>query len=244
MFADTLDSSWAERARRGWSTLTSFGLQALVAGLLMVLPLLRPEGLPLLHRLTTPISAGSLPAEPAPIPVHVESTRALVSNLMNNHLMQPSRIPTIVARVSDEEPPQQQVGPTGPYVPGLTGIGSGPGVIGAPAEGTRPVTPVPPPAVVHTVRISHMSEGDLIHKIQPEYPPLARAARIQGAVILQAMISKEGTIENLHVVTGHPLLVRAAIDAVSQWRYRPYILNNEPVEVETQITVNFWLGRN
>ena len=89
-----------------------------------------------------------------------------------------------------------------------------------------------------------MSEGDLIRKVQPTYPPLARAARIQGTVVLQAVISKEGGIENLRVLAGHPMLVPAAIEAVRQWRYRPYILNNEPVEVETQITVNFALGGN
>ena len=94
---------------------------------------------------------------------------------------------------------------------------------------------------LHPVQISHMSEGDLVHKFLPTYPPLARAARIQGQVVLQAVISKQGTIENLRVLSGHPMLVPAAIEAVRQWRYRPYILNNEPVEVETQITVNFSL---
>ena len=87
-----------------------------------------------------------------------------------------------------------------------------------------------------------MMEGNLVHKVQPAYPPLARAARIQGAVVLRAIISKGGTIENLQVLGGHPLLVQAAIDAVRQWRYRPYNLNGEPVEVETQVTVNFILS--
>ena len=104
-----------------------------------------------------------------------------------------------------------------------------------------PAAPVP---AVHAVRLSHMSEGDLIHKILPMYPPLARSARIQGTVVLQAVISKQGAIENLRVLTGHPMLVPAAIEAVRQWRYRPYILNSEPVEVETQITVNFSLTGN
>jgi periplasmic protein TonB len=104
-----------------------------------------------------------------------------------------------------------------------------------------PVQPVP---VAHTIRLSHMSEGDLIRKVQPSYPPLARSARIQGTVVLQAVISKQGTIENLRLLSGHPMLAPAAIDAVRQWRYRPYILNSEPVEVETQITVNFSLAGN
>lgn len=89
-----------------------------------------------------------------------------------------------------------------------------------------------------------MREGDLIRKVQPTYPPLARSARIQGTVVLQAVISKEGAIENLKVVTGHPMLAPAAIEAVRQWRYRPYVLNNDPVEVETQITVKFSLAGN
>jgi len=85
-------------------------------------------------------------------------------------------------------------------------------------------------------------EANLVHRVQPAYPPLARAARIQGQVLLQAIISKSGTIENLQVLSGHPMLVHAALDAVRQWRYRPYFLNNEPVEVETQVTVNFILS--
>lgn len=89
-----------------------------------------------------------------------------------------------------------------------------------------------------------MMEGNLIRRVQPDYPPIARGARIQGQVLLAAVISKEGQIENLRVLAGHPMLVRAALEAVSQWRYRPYILNSQAVEVETQITVNFLLSGN
>jgi protein TonB len=71
---------------------------------------------------------------------------------------------------------------------------------------------------------------------------LARTARIQGEVVLFAVISKSGSIDNLRVLSGHPMLAPAAVDAVSQWRYRPYILNNEPIEVATQITVKFTLS--
>src|SRR5690348_4258205 len=109
--------------------------------------------------------------------------------------------------------------------------------------GARPVMPSPPPmTTTHPPRISHMMEGNLIRRVQPEYPALARSARIQGQVVLSAVISREGNIENLRVLIGHPMLVRAAIEAVSKWRYKPYILNNEPVEVETQVTVNFSLS--
>jgi periplasmic protein TonB len=87
-----------------------------------------------------------------------------------------------------------------------------------------------------------MMEGNLAYRVQPVYPPLARQARIQGSVVLRAVIDRDGKIKNLQVVGGHPLLVQAAMDAVRQWRYRPYILNELPIEVETQITVNFSLG--
>jgi protein TonB len=87
-----------------------------------------------------------------------------------------------------------------------------------------------------------MMEGNLIYRVQPQYPQLARQARVQGVVVLRAVISREGKIENLQLVTGHPLLVQSAMEAVRQWRYRPYVLNNEPVEVVTQVTVNFTLS--
>ncbi len=89
-----------------------------------------------------------------------------------------------------------------------------------------------------------MMDGYLIRRVQPDYPALAKQARIQGPVELAAVISTEGTIERLHAVTGHPMLIPAAINAVKQWRYRPYILNGDPIEVDTQITVIFSLGGN
>ena len=79
-------------------------------------------------------------------------------------------------------------------------------------------------------------------KTQPVYPPIAKAARVSGTVVLQATISKTGTIENLHVVSGPAMLQQAALDAVKSWRYRPYLLNSEPVEVETTVNVIFTLG--
>jgi protein TonB len=87
-----------------------------------------------------------------------------------------------------------------------------------------------------------MLQGSLIRRVEPVYPSLAKTAHIQGPVVLVAVISKEGAIENLRLLSGHPMLVPAAIHAVSQWRYKPYILNNEAIEVETQITVNFVLA--
>jgi protein TonB len=80
--------------------------------------------------------------------------------------------------------------------------------------------------------------------VQPAYPPIAKQARVQGVVEMRALISKTGTIENLNVISGHPMLATAAVEAVRDWRYRPYLLNNEPIEVETEITVNFVLSES
>ena len=87
-----------------------------------------------------------------------------------------------------------------------------------------------------------VSRGLLISKVQPTYPPLARQARVQGTVVLQALIGKDGSVQNLTVISGHPMLIQAAMDAVKQWRYRPYLLNGEPVLLETTINVNFELS--
>ena len=241
MFDDTLNSSWDERSRRGLTTLTSFGFQVLVVGVLLVLPLLRPSGLPVFRQLSTPVSMGQ-PLTDAPE----------VRSRAGANTAAPSTSPAIILRPSQRLPvgmpaaPSEDAGPSlgpGPFIPGIRGDPHGlPSWIGG---GSRPVLPVAaptPPAA--PVRRSHMSEGDLVRKIVPTYPPLARAARIEGQVTLQAVISKQGAIENLRVLAGHPMLVPAAIEAVRQWRYRPYILNNEPVEVETQIIVNFSLASN
>ena len=106
------------------------------------------------------------------------------------------------------------------------------------------VTPPPRSAPPTRARLSEgVLQGYLIQKVQPGYPALAMAAHIQGPVVLMAVINRSGEIENLRVVSGHPMLAPAALNAVRQWRYQPYRLNGEPVEVETQITVNFVLAK-
>ena len=101
---------------------------------------------------------------------------------------------------------------------------------------TNPVQPRP-------ARQSVMMEGNLIHKVEPQYPAIAKQIHIEGTVIVKAVISREGVITHEEAESGHPLLIRAALEAVRQWRYRPYYLNHEPIEVETEITVNFVLQR-
>jgi len=245
MFTDSmLETSWAQRIRRSWTTLTSFGLQALIIGLLLLLPLWKTVGLPAVRALATPVSWGAPP--PAAPPVRRQHTVTIVqSNLADNVLIAPREVPNHIAKIEETTAPPQMSFDR-PGVPGGTGDGSGDGVWKSLNDSLSRTAPPAVPALVptRTFRTSSMLEGMLIRRVQPVYPPLARSARIQGPVVLVAIISKAGTIENLHALSGPPMLVPAAIDAVSQWRYRPYLLNSEPVEVETQITVNFLLSGN
>ena len=246
IFADAmLETSWAQRSRRSLTTLTSFGLEAVVIGLLLLLPLLRTVGLPSARALPTPVSWGAPPPVRPPQSQHV--TTVVQSNLADNVLIAPREVPRQVAMIQEAVPPPQVSFNTDSGVEGGTGEGRRGGVWGSLNDSLSHVAP--PPVLAPTPRVpvfrpSHLLEGSLIRRVTPIYPPLARSARIQGAVVLFASISKAGTIDNLRAISGHPMLIPAAIEAVSQWRYRPYILNNEPIEVETQITVNFLLSGN
>jgi protein TonB len=86
-------------------------------------------------------------------------------------------------------------------------------------------------------------EAKLTHKVIPRYPPLARQTRVQGKVVFSAVVGRDGSILNLQLLSGHPLLAQAAFEAVRQWRYHPTLLNGEPVEVQTTIEVNFILNQ-
>ncbi len=239
MFADSFsDSDWSNHSHRAWTTLLSFALQALAVGGLLLLPLLYTEGLPRLAILGPLLAPAPPPAAP-PVPrVHPPSTAQ--SNLIGTALISPREIPPTVTMLTETTPPP-------PVDPGAVGVRHG---IGNPnSRGTVfdsiigvSLLPLPPAPAVRHPPVSHMMEGNLVLRVQPDYPPLARQVRVQGRVVLRAMISREGTIENLQVLSGHPMLVQAAVDAVRQWRYRPYVLNGEPVEVETEVTVNFVLS--
>ncbi len=129
-------------------------------------------------------------------------------------------------------------------VPGGIPGGVRGGVLGGERGGATDAPPPPaPPGGVRRIRVSAgVQEAKIINKVAPVYPPLARQARIQGTVKLHAIIGTDGTIEQLEVVSGHPLLIRAATDAVKQWRYKPTLLEDQPVMVETYIDVIFGLG--
>ena len=240
MFADSFcDSGWPNRSHRGWTTLLSFGLQALAIACLLLLPLLYTQGLPRLAALAPLLAPAPLPAVPAA--QHPNPASAAQSNMTGIRLISPPQIPQSINMLTETAPPPPMVDPGAIGVSHGTGDPGARGTVPGSILGSDQILPPPPPPAAHP-RPSTMMEGNLVLRVQPDYPAPARQLRVQGRVVLRAVISREGTIENLQVVSGHPMLVRAAVDAVRQWRYRPYVLNGEPVDVETEVTVNFVLS--
>jgi len=244
MFEDSLiESGGRLKTKRGLTTTISFIFEVAFIGVLVLIPLLFTEALPktqLMTFLVAPPPPPPPPPPPAAAPIKV--VKQVQTDIINGQLRTPTKIPQKVEMIKEEEapPPTMSAGVVGGVPGGVPGGQMG-GVIGGIISST-PVA-VPKVATPQRVRVSQgVTQGLLIHKVQPAYPPLARQARIQGVVLLQAEISKDGTIENLRLISGHPMLAPAAIEAVKQWRYKPYILNGEPVEVDTQITVNFTLA--
>ena len=242
MFADSLlDSAWAHDSRRGWTTAVSFAVQIFAVAVLVLLPLIYSEGLPAVQW-AAHIVAPAPPPGP-PVPAQARNTPPPASNVSaDQRLITPTQIPDHTAMITDDvlPPPPDP----GRYVEGAIGDrGARDGVMHSILSSITNIIPPPVrPTVARPPMISHMMEGNLIHKIQPDYPPLARQARIQGNVVLHAIIDKDGRVGELQVISGHPLLVQSALEAVKNWRYQPTQLNGEPVEVDTTITVSFVLG--
>jgi protein TonB len=243
MFEDSLIESGNKlKTKRLSTTILSFVLQVGLIGVLILIPLIYTDALPkqqLMTFLVAPPPPPPPPPPPAPATVKVVKIQ---SEVVNGQLRTPTKIPQKVQMIKEEEaPPDMGAGGVPGGVPGGIPGGSTGGVMGG-ILSSQPVA-VPKVATPQRIRVSTgVSSGLLIKKVTPNYPPLARQARIQGKVILQAEISKEGTIQNLQLISGHAMLAPAAIEAVKQWRYKPYLLNGEPVAVETQVEVNFSLS--
>lgn len=246
MFSDSLLDFGVQRKRKAVATFTSFTLNILAIGFLLALPLMFTEELPKAQLLTFLVAP---PPPPPPPPPAVAQTQTVVrqvqTNLLNTgQLRTPSRIPQTVQIIKEDDapPPMAATGGVVGGVPGGIPGGQLGGVIGGIVSSTSNLSSVPKLAVTtpQRVRISQgVTKGLLIHRVEPSYPPLAKAARVQGEVVLSAVISTGGEIENLHLISGHPMLVADAIAAVRQWRYKPFLLNDTPVEVETTITLTF-----
>jgi protein TonB len=239
MFEDSLVESRVGQvsSSRRWTTLASVGLQVAVAGVLMVLPLLHPEAVP--FRVEAPKVVMPLMPKP-PVPVVVERESAASSLSVATHEVMRSLIPTRLPGIRAAE---NDVPPLAPFgggmrmpdgLPNGIAVGGRNGPVVSVASARGPVAPL------------HVStgvlQGMLIAPIRPVYPAIAKAAGVQGTVVVEAVISRKGTIESLRVVSGPTMLQQAALDAIREARYQPFRLNGEATEVQTMITVNFRMG--
>jgi protein TonB len=235
MFEQSLvESTGRIRTRSRRYALPSFLLEAALVTTLILLPYLYPSVLPRTS-LTTPLIAPPPPPS-APAPAQLTSTPAASPQTLNVYA--PSRIPNNIPPIADNPP--------GPIVPGTAFLGPG-----VPGISPAPLFPSTPPAgpsrhiakPTGPIRVSAgVAAGQLIVPIQPRYPAIAQQARIQGTVVVSALIGTDGRIARLHVLSGPPLLVPAATQAIQRARYRPWTLNGQPVEVETAISVVFSLN--
>ncbi len=236
MFEDsTFESNGRIRTRsRGWMV-AAFVFNGSILSALILIPLIYPEALPR-QMLNILLEAPVPPAPPKPLQqVAVRPTHE-VPEMRDGHIFAPPRIPIAIRMINSPE------APGGNTVVGAADLDPGGENPGAIFQG-HGQTPVVRQELSRPVRLpSTMVAGMLVQKTIPVYPMIARETRTEGVVVLQAMISKSGTIENLRVESGHPMLQQAALDAVSNWRYRPFLLNGQPVEVETTINVIFTLG--
>jgi protein TonB len=241
--------------RKASSVFVSFLIQCCLITVAVLIPLIYTESLPR-TQLTSFLVAPPPPPPPPPPPAAaapVKVVKVVPRQFDAGRLMAPKQIPKEIAMIKEDELPAAAatgvVGGVPGGVPGGTAGGVIGGIIGsvptaAPPPPPPPVKEAPKPVVPKQIRVGgNVQSAKLINQPKPTYPPLARQARIQGVVRFNAVIGRDGTIQNLTLVSGHPLLVPSATEAVRQWRYQPTLLNGEPVEVVTQIDVNFTLSQ-
>jgi protein TonB len=223
--------------------------EAVLVGALALVPLIYTEALP--KAIWMEVLRAPFPPPPPPSSLGSQTLRKATRGTSSDEILKaPPSIPPNIAQVHDEPLPPAQFPSTFVGVPGGIYDGqSGAALDPVLRNLLRTVAPQPPPPqrfkVAQPVRIrvgGIVSAARLIYQPKPDYPELARMTRTEGAVELEAVIGKDGTIEELKVLRGHPLLVKAALEAVRQWRYQPTLLNGEPIEVVTEITVNFTLA--
>jgi periplasmic protein TonB len=228
MFRDTLlESSSSGRKRKRWPMTVAFAIEVLAGVALIVLPLLSTGVIPVSAHVSiiTPLGRpnATRPANGHPTAGGAPVLRTLSMMTDRPCVVCDRRVEDIGSANDRDDGPPTIGDPNGPALPD------------APPSHVVPAQPKPP----ERIRFSEISEGQLIRKVEPQYPRMALITGVKGEVRLHAIIATDGTIQSLAVVSGPPLLIAAARDAVSQWRYRPYRLNGQPVEVETFITVSF-----
>jgi protein TonB len=235
-----------------WTVLVSFLGQMLLIAVAILIPMIYFDALPK-NQLSSFLVAPPPPPPPPPpaAPAAPKIVKIIPRQFDAGRLMAPKAVPKEIAMIKEEELPPPSAGGVVGGVPGGIPGGTPGGVIGGIIGAVPTAAPPPPPPVKvdkpvtpQRIRVGgNVQQAKLIRQPKPIYPPLAKQARISGVVHLNAIIGKDGTIQNLTVAGGHPLLVPAAMEAVKQWVYAPTLLNGEPVEVVTQIDVNFTLSQ-
>lgn len=244
MFDDlVISSAHPTHTHKTWTVAVSAIVQVGIILVFILIPLLVTEALPK-EMVATWITAPAPPPPPPPPPPKVQVVRQkIVPLIQQGKLTAPTVIPKKVNIIKEEQPPPDvgAVGVVGGVPGGMPG-GSAGGVLGGIIGGTGGGPP-PPPKAPERIRVGgNVQQANLIHQVMPVYPEIAKTAHIQGTVILHAIISKDGSVQELQYISGPPLLMRSAMDAVRQWRYRPTLLNGEAVQVDTTISVVFTLG--
>jgi protein TonB len=219
--------------------------ESLLVVVLILVPLIYTQALPR-TLLITDIHIAPPPGRP-PVPPAGSHATPPAHHATVDPFTQPVMIPRTVAVVDDPPTPPQPDGPVGIFIPGTIPGYGGTGVIPGGMDlplGTPP--PIPPAHAASKSQLVRVGSGVIaaqaLYRPRPVYPQLAIIAHVQGTVVLQAILGKDGTVQDLKVVSGPAMLVRAALDAVKTWRYQPTLLNSEPVDVLTEIDVNFNLG--
>jgi periplasmic protein TonB len=243
IFSDCLlGETGLERKRKTATTTFSFIFQCVLLGILALLPLMFTEALPKAQLLTFLEAPPPPPPPPPPAAPTVKIVRE-TDVLNNGALRTPTRIPQKIQMIKEEDTPPSAAGGVVGGIPGGVPGGQLGGVIGGIISSSSSVAAVPKLEPVRRIRVSQgVTQGLLVHRVEPLYPKIALTARITGVVQLKAIIGKDGNIRELQALSGPPLLIPSAIDAVKQWHYRPYLLNGEAVEVETNVTVTFTLS--
>ena len=228
--------------RRRWTTAASFVLEGLAVGVLILAPLGYTEAISLRIDKTIAVPPGrATPIETHTRPTPQPENRRPATQFNEGRLVYNGRIPNHTPPIVDnigEGPVDRDA----PYVLGGIGTpGGDPTLNQLLASSRKPPVDIHPATSHQRVPISHLDPGLLIRQVQPIYPSLAITTHTEGTVLLAAVIDTQGRITQLRALSGHPLLIPAAINAVQQWRYKPYILNGQAVEVETQVSVVFTL---
>lgn len=221
--------------------------ELMFVGAMILVPLIYTQALP--RTLLTTETHIAPPPGPPPAPATPLHASPPAHHATINPFIAPPEIPPMVVLITEVPVPLHNEGPAGHYIPGtIPGDGVGTGFVPGGANWIAE-TPPPPPITVHATPKPQLYRqgGDVtaaraVFQPRPVYPRLAIIAHVQGTVVLQAILGKDGTVQDLKVLSGPALLIGAAVDAVKTWRYQPTLLNSEPVDVLTEIDVKFSLG--